>query len=122
MAGVMNRIETKALRVTAEAYCIKAVSLSYDGNEQNGNEIDFGVMRVGWLYNYSSFLSVSSAIVLYFKGDYAKQILKICNKGKFRIGFKITIKKQLMKDLIKIEPSEGIIDPFVQGILSLSLN
>lgn len=84
------RVLTKKFLLKAEAYFIKAVTLTAEGSDEKGNEVDFGLMRVG---------------------DYATQSIKIGNNGKFKIGFKLSVKRPAMAQLIKIEPEEGIIEP-----------
>lgn len=84
-----SRVGTKFFRATAEAYNIQAVSLTAQGQEEGGNEIDFGLMRVG---------------------DYAIQKLLMRNKGKYKIGFKLSFLKPTLANIIKIVPDEGTIE------------
>ena len=84
-----DRVGTRQFRVLAEAYVIKTVSLTAMGQEEGGNEVDFGISRVG---------------------DISHQIVKISNRGKYKIAFKIHIKKQSTAAVLKVDPVEGIID------------
>jgi hypothetical protein len=84
-----ERVGTKGFRAVAEAYKITAVSMTFEGKEEGGSEMDFGLLRVG---------------------DYATQVMKIANKGKYKIGYKFQVPKGTMSNLFKIEPEEGIIE------------
>lgn len=84
-----SRVTTRKFAVVAEAYKITTVSLTGAGSEEGGSEIDFGLVRVG---------------------DYAKQSMKLANKGKYKIAFKVNIIKPAVANLIKIEPMEGMIE------------
>jgi hypothetical protein len=95
-----DRVGTKGFRAVAEAYKITAVSLTVDNKEDGGSEIDFGLLRVG---------------------DYASQVMKVANKGKYKIGFKFQIPKGQMSNLIKIEPDEGAIEPGTNGVAEVKV-
>ena len=82
------RIGVRNMRCVAEAYKIQIASLSADGAGET-DEIDFGLLRVG---------------------DYASQIIKISNKGKYKISYKINVLKSSMSDVLKVEPDEGVIE------------
>jgi len=84
-----TRVSTRKFAVVAEAYKITTVSLTATGSEEGGSEIDFGLVRVG---------------------DYAKQSMKLANKGKYKIAFKVNIVKPAVANLMKIEPMEGVIE------------
>ena len=84
-----NRTTVRKFSVTAEAYKITAVSLTSAGEETGGNEIDFGVVRVG---------------------DYAHQSAKMLNKGKYKISYKISFKRQASASLLELSPMEGEIE------------
>jgi hypothetical protein len=71
-----------------EAYFIKAVSFTADGRE-GGDEIDFGLLRVG---------------------DIASQKIKLGNKGKYRIGYRLAIGSKV-NTMLTIQPAEGFIEP-----------
>ena len=84
------RTTSRQFSVTAEAYKITAVSLTSAGQETGGYEVDFGVVRVG---------------------DYAHKMLKMLNKGKYKIAYKINFKRQATASFLLLEPAEGLIDP-----------
>ena len=79
----------QVFRVVAEAYFIKTVSLTAEGQEPGGDEIDFGISRVG---------------------DISHQIVKINNRGKYKISYKIHIKKPSVGALVQVDPFDGEID------------
>ena len=85
-----NRVKSYKLGLEAEAYDIRAVSLTSQGSEENGDEVDLGRVRVG---------------------DYVTQKLKMGNRGKYQIGFKFDVRKHTTASLLKIEPAEGLIEP-----------
>jgi len=85
----IDRVGTKVFRVVAEAYFIKTVSLTAEGQEPGGDEIDFGISRVG---------------------DISHQIVKINNRGKYKISYKIHIKKPSVAALVQVDPTDGEID------------
>ena len=84
-----TRVSIRKFAAVAEAYKITTVSLTAAGSEEGGSEIDFGLIRVG---------------------DYAKQSMKLANKGKYKIAFKVNIIKPAVANLLKIEPMEGFIE------------
>eukprot|EP01041_Mallomonas_annulata_P003640 gene3640-7257_t len=94
-----ERIQTKTMRVMAEVYKIQAVSLTATGAEEGGNEVDFGLLRVG---------------------DYVPQLVRMGNKGKYAIGYKISIKRAATAAMLTIEPSEGTIEPGQDAAITLT--
>ena len=84
-----TRVSVRKFAAVAEAYQITTVSLTSTGSEEGGSEIDFGLVRVG---------------------DFAKQSMKLANKGKYKIAYKVNIVKPAIANLIKIEPMEGFIE------------
>jgi hypothetical protein len=87
--GVSTRQTWKTLSVSAEAYKVTAVSLTAEGGEEGGNEVDFGLVRVG---------------------DQAKQTVQMANKGKYRIGFRIAARSAQATQLLSVTPAEGEIE------------
>ena len=85
-----GRAIVRSFRAVGEAYKIQAVSLNAEGKEEGGSEVDFGTLRVG---------------------DFASQIVKVGNKGKYKIGYKFILSKPSIAALVAIEPAEGTIEP-----------
>lgn len=85
-----QRISTRVFNVQAEAYNIQAVSLTSEGQEQGGHDVDFGVLRVG---------------------DFAHKTVKITNRGKYKIAYRISFKRQATAALLALDPPEGFIEP-----------
>eukprot|EP00605_Chrysophyceae_sp_TOSAG23-4_P000636 GSChrysophyteH1.ASY1.ANO1.717.1 assembled CDS len=84
-----DRVGVRDFKVLTEAYDIQSVALNAEGQEENGSAIDYGIVRVG---------------------DYASQIVKIGNKGKYQIGYKFVISKPALASLVTITDGEGVID------------
>jgi hypothetical protein len=94
-----NRIRTNNFKIVAEAYEIKAVSLTSQGQPEGGDLLDLGIVRVG---------------------DYVKGVTKVANKGKYPIGFRIAVKRPNVANVLKIEPSTGIIEPGASTDISIT--
>ena len=65
------------------------MSLTAEGEETGGNEVDFGLLRVG---------------------DYAYKTVKMMNRGKYKIAYKISIKRPNTAALLALDPPEGEIE------------
>ena len=89
--GLQNadRVGVRNFKVKTEAYHIQSVALNAEGQEDGGESIDYGILRVG---------------------DYASQVVKIANKGKYQIGYKFIITKPSMAALVEIDSMEGTIE------------
>jgi hydrocephalus-inducing protein len=87
---VPDRTKTSELSIKAEAYKITAVSLTAAGEEEGGSEVDFGLMRVG---------------------DFASQVVKMKNLGKYKIAYDVSLKRPKVAQLLQIEPTTGEIEP-----------
>lgn len=98
-ANFPNRIRTNNFKIIAEAYEIKAVSLTSQGQPEGGDLLDLGIVRVG---------------------DYVKGVTKVANKGKYPIGFRISVKRPNVANVLKIEPSDGIIEPGASTDVSIT--
>lgn len=83
-----DRVQVRNFKVNSEAYNIQYVTLESEGQEEL-NSIDYGIVRVG---------------------DYASQVIKIANKGKYTIGYKLVINKAKSRELIEIDVPEGVIE------------
>ena len=99
--GLVNetRVHNHKMNVLAEAYDIRAVSLTSKGNEEGGNEVNLGRVRVG---------------------DFVTKKIKMGNNGKYPIGYKYYVKKSSTNSLLKIEPSEGIIEAGQRADVSIT--
>ena len=84
------RTKTAKFRLAAESYTIQTIALNADDRELSADGIDFGNMRVG---------------------DIAVQVVKIMNKGRYKIGFKIIYKRPSIGAVVRIEPDSGVVDP-----------
>ena len=94
-----ERVKTRTMKVTAEAYSIQAVTLTSEGGEEGGNEVDFGLMKVG---------------------DYAAKSVRMGNKGKYKIGFNVTCRRASTAAMVTIEPNEGVIEPGKDAEINLT--
>jgi hypothetical protein len=132
------RVGTRGFQVSAEAYEIKAVSLSANGSEEGGNEGNPNLHASPFLT-----LTVTLTLALTFiltptlpsnltliltvafgdmrVGDYAEQKLSLGNKGKYKIGFKFVFSRPGMSKYLTISPMEGEIEPGGKDFGSISL-
>jgi hydrocephalus-inducing protein len=95
-----HRISTRNFQATAESYNISAVTLSADGSEEGGNEVDFGTLRVG---------------------DVAEKKISLGNKGKYKIGYKFIFTRPALGRVLKISPMEGVIEPGGKDLAHISI-
>jgi len=86
---VDERVQSLSLKVTAEAYSIKAVAFEED-SESNSGEINFGNIRVG---------------------EEKVENFKIRNMGKYDITYEFKIRRHSTQQLFLIEPKQGLILP-----------
>ena len=84
-----GRVNQASLRLTAEAYAIKAVAFEDEEGGKSSGALDFGNMRAG---------------------DAKTETFALTNQGKYPIVFHLAVRKAAVAELFTVEPSEGTIE------------
>ena len=93
--SVLGVVETLPIELTAEAYDIK-VKVEWPGEAAATEEepayqgLDFGSFKVV---------------------DEQSSSLELINEGKYEVGFKFLFKSKMMRNILTLEPAEGVLEP-----------
>ena len=80
-------MQTHSVHVSAEAYAID-VDIAWPDDQFEG--LDFGAFKVA---------------------DKQESTLELVNGGKYDVGYKVLCRKQPLRDILAISPSEGVLAP-----------
>ena len=97
--SLLGVVDTLPVALTAEAYDIK-VKVEWPGEASATPEapvymgLDFGSFKVV---------------------DTRTSSLELINEGKYPVGFKFLFKSKMMRNILKIEPEEGLLEPATEA-------